>query len=615
MKPNSVYPFPAMRVCLSWLSWLVATAAVRVSNLEPKIDVHGDIVNGHDGSLALDFLLPKHGQGTAVARAAARPARTGTYRRFNGMWYYHAAEYGLCREPPKNGCDQTPDHCGSHGDHNVTIYRSPDLSSGSWEFVGRAMRCVDLPDCGVLYRPHLVCLITAPPLLLLSSYFPPFCRAKAQCTARILLPAPVYNPTTSLYTLFVNYVRKDGSYGGNAVYTAKAPEGPFTLANPVMNLARLCPGPAASKPCGPAQRCFLEHPTPTGMPCALLSRGGAGDFDVFVDSDGSGYIVYGSNFYMSVEELTPDFLNSTGKNASAGGKFGGTVFPDYFVESPSMFVRQGTYHLLYGHCCCFCYQGSGIISYTAPHPMGPWTPASPSGQDLGCVEASDPLHASGYRELGNGSCRDGQGNEPSYYSVNGPLTADQCAGECAGLPHCEGFSYCSDKCPGSCHLYVTPGGSSPDNSSNWHYTAGNGDAGHINKTSPEPWWGCYVKQQAGQLLGDPAAHVAPELGLATGHLGGEPTPGQGCMYGPGNQGRISTTRAQQNFNITVPTPQGDVFLWTAQPGPALSQLAAGDRWQQSPDGLKGHEGQSWIPLEFDQAGAVQAVRWSDECVW
>ena len=43
---------------------------------------------------------------------------------------------------------------------------------------------------------------------------------------------------------------------------------------------------------------------------------------------GSGYLIYGANFYMSIEKLTPDFLYSTGQNASAGGPFGGTVFPE-----------------------------------------------------------------------------------------------------------------------------------------------------------------------------------------------------------------------------------------------------------------------------------------------
>ena len=314
---------------------LVALEPVRISNLQPKLDVTGAIVNGHDG----------------------------TYRLVGGFWYYHAAEYGLCPEPPKRGCDGGGSHgCGFHGDHNVSIWRSRSLASGSWERVGTAAHCgSDIPDCGILYRPHLV-----------------------------------QHPVSKQFLLYVNYVRKDGGYGGNAVFSAKQPEGPFKLVNPVMNLARLCPGPASAEPCGKAQ-------------------GGAGDFDVFVDpADGAGYIVYGANFYLSVEKLTPDLLSSTGINATwSSGPFAGSVSPDYFVEAPAMFERHGTYYLLYGHCCCFCYQGSGIIVATSAHPMGPWT-RSPG--DLACVSSTTPpsqassaaQHLGGVPTPGQGCLYDGQ---------------------------------------------------------------------------------------------------------------------------------------------------------------------------------------------------------------
>ena len=116
---------------------------------------------------------------------------------------------GLCPEPQKFGCDGGGSHgCGFHGDHNVSIWRSRDLSSGSWERVGTAVHCAtDVPDCGIMYRPHLV-----------------------------------QHPRTGSFLLYVNYVRRDGGYGGNAVFEARSPVGPFVLRNPVMNLGRLCPG-------------------------------------------------------------------------------------------------------------------------------------------------------------------------------------------------------------------------------------------------------------------------------------------------------------------------------------------------------------------------------------
>ena len=102
-----------------------------------------------------------------------------------------------------------------------------------------------------------------------------------------------------------------------------------------------------------------------------------GDFDVFVDDiDGRGYIIYGCAHYNSIERLSDDFYYTleNGKNATVkGGHFNGSTFPDYFVEAPVFFKRNNLYYVLYGHCCCFCEQGSGVIVSTAPHPMGPWT--------------------------------------------------------------------------------------------------------------------------------------------------------------------------------------------------------------------------------------------------
>jgi hypothetical protein len=75
---------------------------------------------------------------------------------------------------------------------------------------------------------------------------------------------------------------------------------------------------------------------------------------------------------------------------------------------------------------------------------------------------------------------------------------------------------------------------------------------------------------------------------------------QGCLYnGSTTQ---SVTRAQQNYVIQAATPNGTAFLWT------------GDRWQQSPDGLKGHDPQTVLPLVFNPDGSIQEVQWQDSFV-
>jgi hyaluronoglucosaminidase len=394
--------------CLCHLSLALAVPhIVNIDNTKPRLDINGNIINAHDGS----------------------------YKKFGDYYYYHAAEYGLCREPPKYGCDLTPDRCGFHDDHNVSIWRSPDLSSGSWAKIGTAVQCKQLEGCGILYRPHLV-----------------------------------FNPNTKKYVLFVNYVGKkdNGDFKGYAVYSSDSPAGGFRLENPSMNVSRLCPGPAAGPVCGKTQ-------------------GRCGDFTVFVDSrNGQGYMMYSCNHYMGIEKLTASYYYSLSpslgnRNASIpSGLFGGNIFPDYFIEAPVMFKRGDIYYALYGHCCCFCQQGSGIIVFTAETPMGPWI--KQPGGNIACVPPGDVNHES----------------------------------------------------------------------------------------------------------------VSPSF-----HFNGVPTPGQGCLYNGSDF--VSTTNAQQNFVIEVQqaASKGSLFIWT------------GDLWQQAPDGIKGHEGQFWVPLRFDATGRIEKVKHVD----
>jgi hypothetical protein len=39
------------------------------------------------------------------------------------------------------------------------------------------------------------------------------------------------------------------------------------------------------------------------------------------------------------------------------------------------------------------------------------------------------------------------------------------------------------------------------------------------------------------------------------------------------------------------------------------KIWTGDRWQQSPDGLKGHDPQYWMPLQFDSEGNLSNFTW------
>jgi len=82
---------------------------------------------------------------------------------------------------------------------------------------------------------------------------------------------------------------------------------------------------------------------------------------------------------MWIERLMPNMLDSAG-DTSPTGRY---LFSEYFVEAPALFYRKesDTYYAVFGHCCCYCYQGSGAIVHTAPTPLGPWT----SLGDVACV--------------------------------------------------------------------------------------------------------------------------------------------------------------------------------------------------------------------------------------
>lgn len=176
---------------------------------------------------------------------------------------------------------------------------------------------------------------------------------------------------------------------------------------------------------------------------------------------------------MAIERLTPDYLWSTG--ATTG------VFPVYFVEAPVMFKRGSVYYAVFGHCCCYCFQGSGGLVWTAAQPLGPWTLQSGPAVDFIC----EP--------------------EPTDTLISTAVVS------------------------------------------------------HLTSAVP------------------PA-----------------PTPDQGCLYGGANASSVARSQASYVVSIAVNTPNG-----------AETQLVwAGDRWGQSPDGLKGHEPQFWAPVVFDGNGRV-----------
>jgi len=172
----------------------------------------------------------------------------------------------------------------------------------------------------------------------------------------------VYNIKTQLYVLWVNL---NGGPADYAVGTSAHPEGPFQFVNAVD-----------------------------------VGRKSGGDFDILVDDDGSGYIIYTATelgHTMTVERLTEDFLASAASSSQVPNfslmpqsaavvlaqqsNVSSGVFGLEFVEAPVFFKRNGIYYALFGNCCCFCGHGSGIGVYTASSPLGPFA----YHDNIGCL--------------------------------------------------------------------------------------------------------------------------------------------------------------------------------------------------------------------------------------
>jgi len=187
---------------------------------------------------------------------------------------------------------------------------------------------------------------------MVSTVYPSTSSGLPQCT--YFRSQVLYNAATGLYVLWANSVSCKASTCPNgecldyAISTAPAPEGPFTF----VKMAR-----------------------------AADLTAGLGDFALFADDDGTGYIVLCNLINgagprdMYVFPLSSDYLKFEAQRVLLPGP--------KLVEAPSFFKRGPNYFILLGGCTCMGLYGGGVAALTAPHPLGPWTSVS-SQIDPGC---------------------------------------------------------------------------------------------------------------------------------------------------------------------------------------------------------------------------------------
>lgn len=162
-----------MTACADNLPTATATAVtttVTIDNTAPRRDVNGQWMDAHDGNI-MQFTP-------------------------GGPFYMYAMAYGNCQEEATGCAHVAVGACGFRLDHNVSVWSSSTMASGTWKLVGDALPVADRP-VGIYYRPKVV-----------------------------------FNPTTGKYVLWANLVPGgDFSESAYVVATSDTPEGPFTVAS------------------------------------------------------------------------------------------------------------------------------------------------------------------------------------------------------------------------------------------------------------------------------------------------------------------------------------------------------------------------------------------------
>lgn len=153
-------------------------------------------------------------------------------------------------------------------------------------------------------------------------------------------PHVVFNARTGKYVLWINSYDNVSNYH---VFTADSPGGPFVE--------------------GPQPRLAVNRDAPAG---ALNN----GDEDVFVDRDGTAYLVLTdivAGHRLKIERLDPTYTTGTGEVSDLGVSG---------VEAPSMFERAGRYYVAYSDPTCAYCPSTGTSYVVADSPLGPWRGAA-----------------------------------------------------------------------------------------------------------------------------------------------------------------------------------------------------------------------------------------------
>lgn len=183
---------------------VAGSTTVTWDNTKPRLDLSGKIVDSHDGNV----IGPINGLYYSYGVEYGLYSEVGHVRSNGGGCASHCSDCSSscssacpARAPGDAPCPGQPDPAkcntaaGFRQDHNVSVWSSPTMASGSWQLVTQEGLPISSRPRAVYYRP------------------------KVQ-----------FNRRTKLYVLWVNYAQPGyGAPGQYLTATAATPAGPFSI--------------------------------------------------------------------------------------------------------------------------------------------------------------------------------------------------------------------------------------------------------------------------------------------------------------------------------------------------------------------------------------------------
>jgi len=252
-----------------------------------------------------------------------------------GLYFMFGVSFGFCVEPQNGtygdlqggnggvdgigtqvfaGCFNTT--CGSHLNHNISCYTSPDLANwtpihGPGPTGAIIYQMTDWPTPGIAFE------------------------AKG-----------LWNEQYQYWVLWVNWDAPPDNNGHTSALTAPANGSVWTIQTLIIDTFAYTEN-------------FVD------------------DQNFFIDDDGTGYVIYAGNAAddpghdTAIEQLTPDFLATLGEAA-----WSGTIVS--YVEAAAMFKRNGLYWISYGVCSCYGYNDTLLYLASSSSALGPYSlPGTP----------------------------------------------------------------------------------------------------------------------------------------------------------------------------------------------------------------------------------------------